>query len=862
MKNQVFCFTIFYITYMNMSNNYENIERYSSSSKDGLSSEQVSTRKKQGLDNKTKIAVGKSYWEIIATNVLSFFNIILFVIAALMIYAGRYNGLLFLFVLIPNIIVGLYEDIKARVLLKKLRLVTQPRSIVVRNSEQIEIANKDIVLDDVLYLTTGTQISADAEIIEGTLLVNESLLTGESDDIAKVVGDKILSGSYVVSGNAYARVMEVGKNSYVQTIQSKANKFKRSPSQILSSLRRLFKVIGLIVIVMAVATIIVYATQGRLSSEQAFKDCISPLSASMVALIPSGLYLLTSVALATAVISLANKKAQVQDFYSVEMLARTNVLCVDKTGTITDGTMTVKKVVLLDTKIEISEVEQAVADVLHATKDNNFTAIGLKNYFTFESTKEATEVLPFNSDNKYSAASFKGGKTYAIGAIEYLDIDNKQGIIKRSEEYTVLGNRVLVIAEASSKAIKGGKVTGKLKPLALIVLQDHIRPDAIKTFAWFEENNVEVKVISGDNALTVSEIARQAGIKNASHFISLEGMTDEEVANAAPFYTVFGRVTPEQKEIIITTLKNEGKTVAMTGDGVNDILALKRADCSIAMASGSDAARNVSHIVLMDSNFDRLPSVVAEGRRVINNLQRTASVFLVKTTFAMFFSIYFLLAPLIAKDQSIIYPFSTNNLYLWELFGIGYSAFFLALEKNSDLIKGNFLKNIFTKAIPAGVMVVLAVLTIYIMFYLQKSGAMFTGVMPDIAADGETLLNTSETARAMASLVITALSLVVLFKVCSKFSTYRKIVYAGVVVIVLGLLVWAGIVTYQQGWSQIGTVPMKELSELNIFQINFLSLSFTNYIEVAVIVIVFGSTYLFVTNIVSKIMEVKANAKN
>ena len=826
--------------------NCENATLFNPTPGEGLTSAQVNERIKDGLVNKTRHAVGKSYTEIIFNNVFSFFNILLFVIAGLLIYAGQYSSLFFLFVLIPNIIIGLYEDIKARVLLSKLRLLTQPKAKVIRDGSLRVIETKEIVLEDVMVLKGDCQICADGEILEGSVLVNESLLTGESLNVTKNVGDTIYSGTFVVSGNAGAVARRRGRENYVETLQKSANKFKRSPSQILKSLRNMFRVIGGIVIVTAAAIICIYAAQERFTSEAAFKDIIGPFAGSLVAMIPSGLYLLTSLALATAVINLSKKKAQVQDFYSVEMLARTNCLCVDKTGTITDGSMSVKKVLPLATGMSLVEIEQIISNVLHATKDDNLTAKSLKTYFKYELTQNIENALPFNSDNKYSAASFKGGMTYAMGAIDCLPIGNKESILKRAQEYTFYGYRVLLVAQTQNK-IADGKVEGPLVPIAFIILQDNVRPDAVETFKMFKENGVEIKVISGDDPQTVSEIARQAGIDGYDHFISLAHMDNEQVAAAATEYNVFGRVTPEQKEIIVKTLKKAGKTVAMTGDGVNDILALKRADCSIAMASGSDAARNVSHIVLMDSNFSRLPSIVDEGRRVVNNLQRTASLFLTKTIFAVVFTLYFLIASIVMKDKNISYPFSTNNMYLWEIFSIGVTAFLLALEKNNERITGSFLGNVFKKAIPAGITIVVGTFTAFILFYLQKSGAVYTGVYPDINSVGEPI-SRSETSAAMATLIFTALSLVTLYRVCTPFSKYRKFVFIGNIALIGLALVIAALYTYHVGWSLLGpTTDIPALKNLNIFKINFLALDAVNYFETGIIIVICSSLYLIGT---------------
>ena len=811
----------------------KDVERFSPN-ESGLNHEQVQSRINDKLVNKTTIAVGKSYWEIIRTNVFSLFNIMLYFIAALMIFAQHYTGLFFLAILIPNILIGLYEDLTARRLLSKLRLLTAPKAIVVRDGERKTIQTNEIVLDDVMVLTHDMQICADGIVVSGSILVNESLLTGESVNIPKQKGDVVYSGSYVVSGEAYVLADKVGRDTYLESLQRKANSFRRSPSEILNALSKLFRVVTIVVLVFMTTMITVHAIRGNFATFGGAREAIKSIAGSMVAMIPSGLYLLTSLALATSVVTLAKKQAQIQDFYSVEMLARVNVLCVDKTGTITDGTMNVKQVTLLDQGYDQQEIAQIISNLLSATKDDNATAIGLKNYFTYEATSNGIVALPFNSDNKYSAATFAGNKTYVLGAAEFLNLGNKSGVIKRTEQYTSLGYRVLVLGVSDGRIIDN-KLEGSVSAIALIIMQDHIKENAINTFKWFKDNGVAIKVISGDNAVTVSEIARQAGIDDANRYISLEGVSLEQVALIAENYTVFGRVTPEQKEVIIQSLKGNGNTVAMTGDGVNDILALKRADCSIAMASGSDAARNVSHIVLLDNDFDHLPDVVAEGRRVINNVQRTSSLFLNKTFFAMIVTFAFLIASLVLfNHREVMYPFSTNNLYLWESISLGVPAFFLTLEPKRDRIKGKFFANIFKKVIPAAIALVVSVLVVYLLFIFQYNNVIHTGVYPDVAEDMTKVLMTSEVARSMSVICFSLIALVVLFKTCAPYSKYRLFVCIAAAVINFGVLLGMYLYSHITG-------------NANLLDINFNALTLVNYMQVLIITVLIVTIYLFVT---------------
>ena len=811
----------------------ENIERFNVDIKNGLSNEQVELRKKQKLINKSKKAFGKSYTEIIISNLFSFFNVLLYIIAGVMIYFAikMHNpeifwGMFFMIVLLSNTIIGLYEDIKARRLLSKLRLITQPKAVVVRDGQEQVVDVQDIVLDDIVFIEKDTQISVDGVVLEGEVGVNESFITGESINVFKGVGEMVFSGTFVASGRAYIKADKIGSECLANTLQVKANKFKRSPSEILRSLRKLFLFIGIAVISMAIFMVITFGLQGRFSNQELILNTVKSITGSLVAMIPSGLYLLTSTALAVGVIGLSKKKAQVQDFYSVEMLARVDTLCVDKTGTITDGNLVVKKVIPLKSAATDDYVAQAISNLLCATQDKNATATALRKEYDLELSAGITVALPFSSENKYSGASFKGGKTFILGAPEFLSLKNKPGIIKRCQEYTMNGYRVLILGEGKD-IIKNNKYEGELEAIALIVIKDHVRDDAYDTFNWFKNNGVDIKVISGDNALTVSVIAAEAGVANADKYVSLEGMSLEQVKEIATQYTVFGRVTPEQKEALIIALKEANHTVAMTGDGVNDILALKRSDCSIAMASGADAAKNISHIILMDSNFARLPAVVDEGRRVVNNLQRTAALFVTKTIFAFMVTLVFTLASVFEWDSSVQYPFITNHLYLWEIFTSGFAAFFIALEKNSEKIEGHFLANVFKKAVPAAAMLLGSVFLIFILYLMQRNNLANVGIY------------TKRTAIAMSVITFSILGLVFLFKVCSPFSKYRKIVFIGATAVNVVLLIGTFVVTYATGKVE------------SLLQIPYLEMNGPSYFAMSIIIVVFAAIYLFAYQMVA-----------
>jgi len=825
------------------------VERVSSDTETGLNQEQIDLRIKAGLVNKTKMIAGKTYWEIIRTDVLSFFNIMLFVIAGFIIFAncmdesGKakwYSGLFFTVVLICNIIIGLYQDLKAKHLMRKLKVITTSRCKVVRNGKTVEIDPSDIVIDDVIILTAGEQIPSDSILLEGNIFVNESMLTGESLNVSKSVYDVLYSGSYVTSGTCYARVDKVGKSNYIESLTEKAKAFKRNPSHILKSLKVLFRYLGIIIITFAIIIFSVYAGLGLMNSVESFAKMIRPIAGQFVGMIPAGLFLLTSLALASGVLSLYKKKANVQDFYSIEMLARSDVICVDKTGTITDGNLNVQKFINLS-KCSDAEIAQIIHSIEVGTGDTNATAKALIKYFGNSEVFECEKVLPFMSDNKYSGISTKLGITYLLGAIEFLNIKNKEALIKQSEEYTSKGYRLLVLAKGSTPIRNEDKYNDEVEALAFIILQDHIKEDALATFKWFQENNVQVKVISGDNALTVSEIARCAGINGAEKNISLEGMSIEEVKSIANDYVVFGRVTPEQKEALVIALREAKHTVAMVGDGVNDMLALKRADCSIAMNSGSLGARNVSHVVLLDNNFSTMPSVVGEGRRVINNLQRTGSLFLTKTIFVATLSFVFLIASLI--DKEIVYPFSTNNMILWEVFGIGLVSFFIALEPDSKPIKGGFLRNIMKNSIPYAALLLFAVLASYLCLILNKNG-IYTGVREYGVSITDTAAGRYG-ATSIAVLTYSILSMFVLYLTCQPLNLYR-----GIVVGVFSALQIAVIISF----AFLG-------GETNVLNINFNLLTGENWVAIVVIVAILGLLAVTINSIYSNLQKIKKKEK-
>ena len=670
--------------------------RYETLPSVGLAAEQVAERRSDGLVNKVERTVGKSYAAIFLGNIFTFFNMLGLFIMVLMFALGSFDNLFFSVVILANTFIGIIQEIKAKKSIEKLSIMSAPTANVVRGGVESEIAVSDLVLDDIVRLEAGKQIAADSVVLEGEIEVNEALLTGESVPVKKRTGDALLSGSFVVSGSCRARVDHIGSDNYVEKLSAKAKKYQKPNSQLMRSINAIIKVLAIIIFPLGIGTYFVsYADLGNVA------EALTKAAGSMIGMIPSGMVLLTSVALAVSVIKLARNNALVQDLYCIEMLARVNVLCLDKTGTITDGTMSVEEVEML---ADVKNFGALMANCLAATGDANQSALAMAQRFGKESTFSVNAVIPFSSARKYSAASFDGVGTIAVGAPGFVCKPTDATAVK-IEKYAARGKRVM-LAAVSDGYITDDKLP-EMKEAAIIVVEDTVREDAVEIINWFKQNDVAVRVISGDNPLTVSVIAGKVGIENAEKYVSLEGMSDAEVIAAAGEYTVFGRVNPDQKALLIKTIKANGNTVAMTGDGVNDILAMKEADCAVARAAGSEAARSVAHLVLMDSKFSSMPKVVREGRQVVNNIQNSSSLFLMKTTMTVFTTILMLIL-------GQMYPFEPKNLYIIEFVVIGVPSFVLALRPNSARITGRFISNTLLKTIPSGLSLSLSVLIVYI----------------------------------------------------------------------------------------------------------------------------------------------------
>lgn len=679
--------------------------RYNPEYKKGLTSQQVQEHRLHGWTNKGVEPPSKTTKEIVHENVFTYFNLIFVVLAVLLCLVGSFRDLTFLPVIIANTLIGIIQEIRAKQVLDKLTMLNAPRASVVRDGKRTVINAEDLVVDDIVIFKAGDQVCADAEVSAGEVQVNESLLTGEADEITKRKGDKLMSGSFIVSGQCHARLDKVGEDSYISklTLQAKAMQSKEQ-SEMIRSLDKLVKCVGVAIIPIG----IVLFSQAFFIQHDGFRESVTSMIAAVIGMIPEGLYLLASVALAVSSIRLAQKKVLLHDMKCIETLARVDVLCVDKIGTITENTMKVQKLIKTD---EYDEKEKGglsllVGDFAAAMTNDNITMAALKEYFTKASGKKVLSKTGFSSATKYSSVTFEDG-AYVLGAPEFVLKEKYDDYAEEITEYASTGSRVLAFGIYDGE-VDGKPLTHGILPFGFVLLANPIREAAKETFEYFAEQGVEVKVISGDNPVTVSNVAKQAGIKNADRYVDASEFEDEQSMRKALLNnTVFGRVTPSQKRKFVRILKEAGHTVAMTGDGVNDVLALKDADCSIAMASGSDAAAQASQLVLLESDFSCMPEVVLEGRRVVNNIQRSASLFLVKNIFSFLLSVA-------SVVFMFTYPLEPSQVSLISMFTIGVPAFFLALEPNKNMIKGHFLTNVLLKALPAALTDALAVAALVI----------------------------------------------------------------------------------------------------------------------------------------------------
>lgn len=697
----------------------------------GLTNEQVQERIAEGKVNFNENPNTRTYKQIIKENTLTFFNFLNAVLLVLVLFVGSYKNSMFVGIIIINTVIGIIQEIRAKKTIDKLAILTESKAVVLREGKKWSISTEKLVLDDLIYLKTGEQVPADCRILEGNLEVNESLLTGEADNLGKGEGDSLFSGSFVTAGEACCQIIHVGKDNYASQITSEAKEFKKHNSELRNSLNAILKVISIIIVPLG---LLLFYKQFYIVGDSV-KDSVVSTVAAVLGMIPEGLVLLTSVALTLGALTLARKKTLVQELYCIETLARVDTLCLDKTGTITEGTMCVEKVESYDPnwreaelaeivleeegaafpKNEISEETEEIfeensseekpeekeighimGNLMAVLKDQNATADALRKYFPVKKDMSATNVIPFSSDRKYSGASFKEKGTYLMGAAQFLFPEGNEALVEKCGQYAEQGFRVLVLAHSPNEST-GTELPLELVPEGLLILTDVIRKEAPDTLRFFDSQGVDLKVISGDDPVTVSSIAKRAGLKNAEQYIDATTITtQEEMDEAVANYSVFGRVTPQQKKAMVLSLKKQGHTVAMTGDGVNDVLALKEADCSIAMAEGSDAAKNIANVVLLDSNFAAMPHIVNQGRRVVNNIRTAASMFLIKTIFSVMLS-------LITIFFGEAYPFEPIQMSLISACAVGIPTFLLAQENNYQKIDHTFLRHVFMNAFPAAV---------------------------------------------------------------------------------------------------------------------------------------------------------------
>ena len=672
----------------------------------GLTDEQVNERIEQGKVNADENPNTRTCKQIVRENTLTFFNFLNLVLLILVLMVGSYKNAFFVGIIIINTLIGIAQEIRAKKTIDKLAILTAKKSIVIREGKKWTVPTEDLVLDDLVCLKTGDQVPADAKVLEGSVEVNESLLTGESDNLPKNVGDELFSGSFVTSGEACCQIIHVGKDNYAAQITSEAKEFKRHNSELKNSLNAILKVISIIIV--PLGALLFYKQYYVVGNT--FKDSIVSMVAGVLGMIPEGLVLLTSVALTLGALVLANKKTLVQELYCIETLARVDTLCLDKTGTITEGTMCVERVEPWSEASEnndtdeiptededepdLHEIENTMANLMYVLKDQNATIDALRKRFPAKSSMTLEHIIPFSSDRKYSGAVFEDNGTYLMGAAQFLFPEGREDILDVCQNYAEEGLRVLVLAHSTQMA-EGTELPENLEPAALLLLTDVIREEAPDTLQFFDSQEVDLKVISGDDPVTVSAIAKRAGLKNAENYVDATTLeTEEQLEEAVAKYSVFGRVTPQQKKEMVQALQKQGHTVAMTGDGVNDVLALKEADCSIAMAQGSDAAKNIANVVLLDSNFASMPHIVNQGRRVVNNIRTAASMFLIKTMFSVMLS-------LLTIFFGNAYPFEPIQMSLISACAVGIPTFLLAQENNYDKIDHTFLRHVFLNAFPA-----------------------------------------------------------------------------------------------------------------------------------------------------------------
>lgn len=709
----------------------------------GLTEAEAEERARSGKSNGSFDIKTKSVGQILRSNIFTLFNLINVILAALIVMVGSYRNMLFMGVVLCNTAIGIIQEIRSKRVIDRLSLISAPKARLLRGGKETEKPVSEIVLDDIMLLSSGQQICADGLVLEGECEVDESLITGECDPIRKKKGDELLSGSFVTSGTVKAQAVRVGAESYSNKITSGAKYVKKHSSEMMKAINKIISTVSVCIVPFG----IILFLKSVFVAQQSIESGVVSTVAALIGMIPEGLVLLTSVALAVSSIRLARQQTLCQDLFCVESLARVDILCLDKTGTITEGRMQTEEVVPLDGGFGCEAALNALAS---AFSDVNPTLAAVRERYNCGTDMKLSAAIPFSSARKFSAAAFDGYGTVALGAPEFMLRNIPEKVKEMSQEYKQRGMRVLLLAH-SGKQCGEEQLPDDMEAKALVVLSDKIRESAPKTLDYFRKQGVALKVISGDDPLTVSRVAERAGLDNAAEYIDMSTVSDEEIAYAAGKYTVFGRVTPWQKLELVKAMKAAGHKVAMTGDGVNDVLALKEADCSVAMQSGSDAARSVSQLVLLDSDFASMPLAVEEGRRVINNIERSAALFLVKTIFSFLLAVMFLFIP-------SAYPFRPIQMTLISALTIGVPSFLLALEPNHSLVRGKFISNVLKKAAPGGISVAAGI------GLLTAAGYIFSIPQEQISV--------------MAVLLTATVGFAVLWNVCRPFKTWRAVMLA------------------------------------------------------------------------------------
>ena len=724
----------------------------------GLSNKEVDARKRKGQANIQPDRSAKSTKDIVKENVLTYFNLIFAVLAVFVILVGDYRSLTFLFVVVANALIGIIQELHAKNVLDRLSLLNQPTAIVIREGERRKVPTQELVLDDCIELTAGSQIPADAKVVEGEITVNEALLTGEADEIIKRPGDVLMSGSFVVSGECAAQLTAVGAHSYISRLMVKAKRMKSGEqSEMVKSINRVVIAAGIAIVPVGIGLFY----QSYVVGGNDIRTSVTGMVAALVGMIPEGLYLLVSMVLAVSAARLASKQVMLHDMKSIETLARVDVLCLDKTGTITDNSMLVAKCILADDGGEMTRDDAAyrvISSYISVLPDDNATMRAMREYFGDTGAKRAASIMPFSSAYKYSSVTFNDD-TFLLGAPDRVLASSYEKHRSTVEEYAAKGYRVMVFASLPSgrrvDASSPLNAADEPEAIAFVLLMNPVRESAPRTLEYFRRQGVSIKVISGDHPVTVSEVARQAGISEAEKYVDAASLkSDEEIYRAANEYTVFGRTTPEVKQKLIKALKKKGHTVAMTGDGVNDILAMKTADCSVAMAAGSDAAAQAAQVVLLDSDFAKMPSIVAQGRQCINNLERSATLFLVKNMFSLFLAVFSIVSVL-------TYPLNPSQISLISLFTIGAPAFCLAIEPNTKRIEDHFLIRVLIKAMPAALT----------NFFVIAAMVVF----------GETFLVADDDVSVAATFLMAIVGFMILIRISSPMNLFHGIVLGGCV---------------------------------------------------------------------------------